>query len=53
MQNKIGYFCTSWFIAVIRHAVSAYSLSSNMKIRERYIKYTCNFGNTYHQPKQG
>ena len=29
------------------HAVSAYNLSSNMKIREHYIKFTGNINNTY------
>ena len=47
MRNKMGYFWTSCCIAVIRHAVSAYNLSSNMKIRERYIKFTGNINNTY------
>ena len=43
----MGYFWTSCCIAVIRHAVSAYNLLSNMKIRERYIKFTGNINNTY------
>ena len=44
----MGYFWTSCCIAVIRHAVSAYNLSSNMKIREHYIKFTGNKLSTIH-----
>ena len=43
----MGYFWTSCCIAVIRHAVSAYNLSFNMKIRERYIKFMGNINNAY------
>ena len=46
MLNKISYFWASWCIAVIYHAVSGYSLSSNMKIREPHIKLTGNITNT-------
>ena len=52
MRNKAGYFWTSWYIAVIRHAVSAYSFSCNVKWWKHYIQFTCDFNNICHRQNQ-